>query len=287
MAKNDRGSAAREKAAELRAEAERSRRQRRLLIIAGAGFVVVLLVLGTFVLVSRQGTSQPADTAAGSEDFQKALSVSAATLDAAGAPQSPSGIEAIAGGSPRLSDGTPTVTYVGGEFCPYCATQRWVLVSALSRFGSFQGLKASRSAEDDGDIPTVTFVDATYTSDYLTLEAFETTDRDHQALQKLTPEVETLFSRNNPQGSIPWTYLGTSQLIGSQVSPAEFTGGAATASSLTQKQVAEQMATGTSPLGTAINSQTNALTAQLCTLTDNKPENVCTAKGVTAAKAAT
>jgi len=32
------------------------------------------------------------------------------------------------------------VSYVGGEYCPYCAIQRWALLVALSKFGSFTNL---------------------------------------------------------------------------------------------------------------------------------------------------
>ncbi|MGH3230700.1 MAG: DUF929 family protein [Streptosporangiaceae bacterium] len=38
-------------------------------------------------------------------------------------------------GSALRADGKPEVFYVGYEFCPYCATQSWALIVALSRFG--------------------------------------------------------------------------------------------------------------------------------------------------------
>jgi hypothetical protein len=30
--------------------------------------------------------------------------------------------------------------YIGAEYCPYCAAERWPLVMALSKFGTFSNL---------------------------------------------------------------------------------------------------------------------------------------------------
>ena len=36
------------------------------------------------------------------------------------------------------TDGKPLVVFVGAEYCPYCAAERWVMVMWLSRFGTFK-----------------------------------------------------------------------------------------------------------------------------------------------------
>ena len=51
--------------------------------------------------------------------------------------------------SSKDEDGKPTVTYVGAEYCPYCAAERWALAVALSRFGTFTHLSATHSAGTD------------------------------------------------------------------------------------------------------------------------------------------
>ena len=33
----------------------------------------------------------------------------------------------------------PEVLYMGAEYCPYCAAQRWSTIIALSRFGTWAG----------------------------------------------------------------------------------------------------------------------------------------------------
>ena len=34
----------------------------------------------------------------------------------------------------------PEILYMGAEYCPYCAAQRWATIVALSRFGTWSGL---------------------------------------------------------------------------------------------------------------------------------------------------
>src|SRR5438876_6623085 len=46
---------------------------------------------------------------------------------------------------PWLDHGKPVVLYVGAQYCPFCAAERWALVLALSRFGHWAGLRPMRS----------------------------------------------------------------------------------------------------------------------------------------------
>ncbi|HEX3946349.1 MAG TPA: DUF929 family protein [Acidimicrobiales bacterium] len=72
--------------------------------------------------------------------------------------------------------GRPAVVYVGGEFCPYCAVQRWALVVALSRFGTFADLGrviSSSSTDIYPDLQSWSFHGSTYSSPYLTFDLAE------------------------------------------------------------------------------------------------------------------
>jgi hypothetical protein len=52
--------------------------------------------------------------------------------------------------APALTvDGKPRVLDVGAEYCPYCATEKWALVVALSRFGTFTGLGQTEPSPSD------------------------------------------------------------------------------------------------------------------------------------------
>ncbi len=50
------------------------------------------------------------------------------------------------------------MVYVGAEFCPYCAAERWALVVALGRFGSFSHLGATSSSTAEVFPGTPTFI---------------------------------------------------------------------------------------------------------------------------------
>ena len=73
---------------------------------------------------------------------------------------------------PSLTQGgKPEVLFMGSEYCPYCAAQRWAMVSAVSRFGTFSGLTTTHSSSSDVDAntPTLTFYGSKYTSQYISL----------------------------------------------------------------------------------------------------------------------
>ena len=100
--------------------------------------------------------------------------VPAASLDAVGfgtAQAAPTRIDA----PPLTADGKPQVLYVGAEYCPFCAGQRWPVVVALSRFGTWSNLGATTSASEDvfPDTETLSFHGAGYTSDHLTFTGTE------------------------------------------------------------------------------------------------------------------
>jgi thiol-disulfide isomerase/thioredoxin len=92
--------------------------------------------------------------------------------------------------------GKQRFVYVGAEYCPYCAAMRWSLVAALSRFGTFSGLKETASAPTDGNIPTFSFVGATYKSKYFEFTPYEECNRLEpcQALQTVPTNVQKLYT---------------------------------------------------------------------------------------------
>jgi len=190
------------------------------------------------------------------------------------------------------SDVTPLVLYVGAEFCPYCAAQRWPLIAALARFGEFRGLGLSASASEDvyPDTPTFTFRGATYTSGYVRLEAVETAGRElvngrYPPLESLTPAQETLFRTYNAPpyvpvrsaGSIPFLLIGERYLwVGAGPSTASFQG-------RTWQSIAAALATPGDDLSRSILANANLMTAAICALNGGRPTEVCGSAGVAAA----
>ena len=124
--------------AALRAEQARQERRSKLLIAGGAVGVIVVIIVA-LVIAAMQGAGKDADGKTGTPldqaTFSKLTTVPAGTFDKVGvgtASNLPKTIDA-----PAISkDGKPRVVYVGAEYCPFCADQRWPVVVALSRFGT-------------------------------------------------------------------------------------------------------------------------------------------------------
>ena len=117
----------------------------------------------------------------------------------------------------------PEVLYLGADFCPYCAAVRWPLIVALSRFGTFSGLRTTRSAianrvgqhEPYPATPTWTFYGSRYASRYLTFTAVELQTNipdpetgGYTGLQTLTAAQQELMTRYDSAGSIPFVDIG-------------------------------------------------------------------------------
>ena len=96
----------------------------------------------------------------------------ATQVGAAGVTTAPSSIKAPA----LTADGKPEVLYIGAEYCPFCAAERWPVVVALSRFGTWSGLGATTSSAEDvfPNTPTLSFHGAKFTSDYADVPGYET-----------------------------------------------------------------------------------------------------------------
>jgi hypothetical protein len=174
-------------------------------------------------------------------------------------------------------NGKPEVIFVGAEYCPYCAAQRWSIIIALSRFGSVSGLLTMRSSANDiyPNTPTFTFRSAHYTSSLLTFNATEVEDRNGNALATPLPDVMTNFTQydappyTSSQGSIPFmSYANQYIAIGSAYNPSML-------QNLDWQQVAEQLKDPQSEAAQAIIGEANQQTAALCSLTHNQPGSVC------------
>jgi hypothetical protein len=183
---------------------------------------------------------------------------------------------------PVLLEGDkPLVVYVGAEYCPYCGSQRWPLVIALNRFGTFNGLATARTPNPA--IATVSFHGATYTSDFLVFQGVELTDVNHDPLDTLTPQQEQLMSVFNAPpyttgtGAVPFLDFGNQFVqTGSSIDTQMFDG-------LTHEEIEAALINEPSgAIAQAVYGSANAFTAILCSLTGGEPGNVCTTPAVTA-----
>jgi hypothetical protein len=275
---------AREKIAAQRAAAQRAEIRNRLFLTGGSILAVVVVVVAFIVIKATQSSSPSSSggaTALSASAIRDLTTVPAATLDSVkmGTANAKS-ITAIPG-TPLTSGGKPEVLYIGAEYCPYCAAERWSMVVALSRFGTFSGLRGIHSAggqEAYPNTPTVTFYKSSYTSKYLVFTPVEEQTVSKQTLQTPTAAQQALITKYDAppyvtaqsQGAIPFIDLGNKHMVaGAQYSPAVLSG-------KTWSQVAAALKNPSSPIAKGVNGAANMLTATICKLTNNKPANVCT-----------
>jgi hypothetical protein len=266
---------AREKAAVARAAQRRTEQRRRALSILGT--VVTVAVVGAVIAVVaiNSGGSQSNDRVAASPSVVNTLtSVTPASLTTvAGGSTTPLAKPTKSTDPALTANGKPEVLYVGGEFCPFCAAERWSMVQALSRFGTFKGLSEIHSATDDGNVATFSFYQSTYASKYLAFTPVEDKDRNQNPLEPMTATQEKIFSEYTT--GFPFIDFG-----GKYVQTAA---GYAynDLSGMTQAQIAAALKDPTSKIAQDILGEANNLTATICKITDNAPASVCTASQIT------
>ncbi len=260
----------------------------RLVLIIGAVVIVVVAGLLAVVLAQPSKTgSVPAGADVGAI-VKKVTTVPTSVTDqvGAGGVGADNRIKAVKGEA-LTKDGKPEVLFVGAEYCPYCAAERWSVVNALARFGTFSDLSFTRSSTSDvfPDTPTFTFHGSSFTSPYVAFTAVETASNKrtsqggYQTLDTPTPQQEQLLQANT-QGSIPFLDFGGRYVSsGATYSPDVLQG-------KTFAEIADAMRDPGSDVAKGAVGSANVFTALICEATGQKPAKVCDTPGVRAAKSA-
>jgi hypothetical protein len=250
------------------------------------GLVAVAVVVALVVALSGGGEEPAAPTADdASTVVDRVSAIPASVFDQVGVGDAKNPPTAI-GDPPLQSDGKPLVAYVGAEFCPYCAAERWAMTAALSRFGTFERLPLTHSASEDvyPDTQTVSFHGSSYTSDVISFEGVETATNElvggnYERLDTPRPEIEALVQRHS-SGSIPFVDFGGKYVLsGAQVDPGVLAGKSAT-------EIAAALSKPDTDIARQVIGAANVLTAAICAATDDAPTDVCQSSGVQAAAAA-
>lgn len=164
---------------------------------------------------------------------------------------------------PMKKSGKLFVFFMGAEYDPYCAAERWAIVRALQKFGQWSGLKQTISAAKDEpflNLPTYDFTEATYTSPHIEFVARETKDREFKPLQKLLKTEEKIIHKWDPQKQIPFLLIGGRFMqIGAGFTPKIFIGH-------TFRQTETEMKKVESEIRKTIDDEANIISALLCFL---------------------
>ena len=257
---------------ELKLQQARDRRRSRLMIAGGVTAAVALIAAALIASGLNSSNAGPVakTSAADSAIVHAVTSVPAAAFDTVGVNGADSALAAIKVlNAPALTaGGLPRVLYVGAEYCPYCATERWPIVIALSRFGPFSDLKTTHSSSTDiyPNTATLSFRAARYRSADLTLNTTELTDNVGHPLQSQTAldarliasyDVPPYVNSVDQSGAVPFLDIGNQYILaGAQYDPQVLAG-------LSAAQIASQLATPSSPVAQAVDGAAKVIVAAI------------------------
>jgi Domain of unknown function (DUF929) len=180
--------------------------------------------------------------------------------------------------------GKPMIVYVGAEYCPFCAAERWSMVYWLSQFGTFKNLSEIKSSSTDvfPNTSTLTFYKSSYTSSSIDFSFAETQDVNSQPLMTPTKLAASLFVKydtppytTQAQG-FPFIDIGGLYVLYStSYSPRLL-------ANLTWDQIAAKLKNPSDPVTQAIVGNANIMTAATCIATQDIPASVCSSSTIQA-----
>jgi hypothetical protein len=278
-------------------------------IMAWSAVGLVIVVVVVLVVVRLSGSSPnpanatytsvtPAPAAVVHDVTNIPLSVyNKVGITSTGTPVSPPTV--LKGQPPLTLNGqSPSMLYYGAEYCPYCAAERWAMTAALSRFGTWSGLKITASSHTDvfPETHTFSYHGSTYTSPYIhffPIEQFSTvpTASGFAVLQNPTKEEKTVLTKYSSS-----TYLGAGASSSGGISfpfvdvnnVALFSGASYSPGILVGdwSQIASGLNDPTNEATQAIVATANYFSAAICASTKGQPGSVCKSSGVMAASKA-
>lgn len=251
-----------------------------LLVVAIGGLVVARLASNG---PSSTGAPPSADARLIDTPISSRLAASVTSLPPVALPNQGWAKPTTLTGTALTSGGKPVVLYMGANYCPYCAAERWTLVVALSRFGTFGHLRYMESSSTDvfPNTRTFTFYGSTYASPYLVFRPVEMqgrvlTNGTYPPLQRPTGEEANFYLQHNAKGVIPFvTVAGKYLWLGAPFSPSLLQG-------LSWTAIADDLhRPGTSALGDVILQNANIITAAICASDKEEPASVCKTPAIT------
>ena len=269
---------ARQRIAADRAARKRAELRRRLLL-SGTAVVATLAFVGALVGV-KLSTAHPAasETRAAAAVVRQATAIPLSIIARTSPGQAATPLQRVVPAGPPLTiDRKLAIVFVSEESCPFCAAERWPLVVALSHFGIWTDLGATRSSATDvyPNTATFSFRAAHYSSDEIALRTTELADTLGKPLQPATPldaklintyDVPPFVNSADQSGAVPFLDIGNRYVLaGAQYNPQVLAG-------LSAAQIASQLRNPSSPVARAIDGSAKVIvTAIEQVLRDTSP----------------
>ncbi len=262
----------------------RGSRNRGLWLTLGGVVAAVAAIIVVFVVLGHQaahpGSTYPV-TAADPTVVKQVTSVDPAVLAQVGTgsgkvqtrPAKLNGSSVLTGPT-----GKPEVFYYGAEYCPFCAAERWPLIVALSRFGTFSNLNQTTSSSTDvyPNTPTFTFYHSSYSSQYVDFVPLEVESYQGVVIQTPTADQQKLINQYNPNQTFPFISFANQYTIdGASYDPQVL-------NNLDWQAIASALSNPQSPVAQSILGTANYMTAAICQATNQQPASVCQAAPIPA-----
>jgi hypothetical protein len=257
------------------------------------GAVVVIFVIIFLAKSPTTTNSSASDAIASASVVKEVTTVPSSISDQVGSGSSTTKAQAISGKPYLTSSGQPRILYMGAEYCPYCATERWAMVAALSRFGTFSNLHTTHSSSTDvyPNTQTFSFHGSSFSSKYIGFTPVEMysnipNSSGYTTLDTPTASEQSLMTTydappyvsSSEQGSIPFIYFaGKYLIVGATYSPTVLQG-------KSYQAIAGALSDPKSTIAQGVLGAANNITATVCKLTNNQPASACTTtiKGIEA-----
>ena len=271
-------------AAKERAAREARRARNRTLGVASVVLVAVIVVALVLVKVAgggsdAAGTSPKAGTPVPAAQVAKLTSVPQTTL--ASAPTNVLVVSPQKINDPALvSDGKPELLFIGAEFCPICAAERWPMYVALSKFGTFSPPPGKiHSAVRDGDLADADLLRDDVHQPVSDLHLGGDHDQPTRWRLLRAPRdadrgpAEALVGAHQRTPSRSWTSGGSRILTSAQYNPGDLSG-------VSFDNIVSDIGDNSTVVGADVDAAANVLIKTICSsLTGNKPADVCSATG--------
>ena len=248
------------------------RRNRWYLIL---GVVVAVGAILAVVFTVSGGKSGPPRQAVPPNEVAQMENIPVSTLVAAKAGLNPA--QAAMGVPPDKVGGKPTVLFIGAEFCPICAAERWPMTLALMKFGTFTNLQKTHSAVVDGNAGTWSYEGATYTSQYLNFQPYELYTNQpsggyYKKLDTLPDAAHQIWANNlGSQLTFPFVdFAGQEVIATAQYNPSSLY-------NHSFENVLGAVGSNDNTTGAAIDAAAAVFVKYLCGVTQNQPSDVCSA----------
>ncbi len=263
------------------------------LIFAAVSFVVVVAIVATLILVKlgrSTSTAGAASTVASPSLVQAVTNVPNSALAQATVPIGSITLPTPVPNTPVLTSAKkPVILYMGADYCPYCAAQRWPLIIALSKFGTFQNLHTTSSSSSDvyPNTQTFSFYKSSYSSPYIDFQSVEmqtniASNGSYTTLQTPNPLQSQLYSKYDqpPYSStatgIPFLDFANQFIdVGPAYSPSILAG-------LSRSSIAGSLTIPGTVTNSAILPSANLLIATICKVDNYQPGSVCSIPAVKA-----